>query len=1032
MLRSLVAILFFSSAIARAQCTNMDFELMSAGSYTSSNAVTGWSISSQSYTSCTSTAWAGGSSEFSIVTTPIINEPFLGILQNSPLGGTVVAKLNDYSADSHCTRLTRTLSVTSFTNSLLQIAFACGFQSGSHSCCQQAHGEIAVRSASGSLVACIPLVVSGGSLCTSSYLTYTTDYSGNWSNWQVKYYDLFPYVGSYVVLEVTVSDCTAGDHYGSLYFDAKCLTSSWCSFCPAPQQPVIKHSMCPGSTAATLSGPLGYATYSWVTPSGYPISSSQSTLASISITNALPGNVYTVSVTSASGCTFTIVDTLQYTQISIIGIGSTSTCPNGASGSTTVVPTGSGDPYVYSWVNSSNSVVATASLAQNLGAGVYSVTVSSAPGCGTAVATVTVNVSPALFTTIIKPFCAGQPSYLGNPGTNHAWYTGSTVISSATTSTYTVTNPCNNCFIVHSFNSPQGCRDSIRYHFAQVAPGTVAVGFVKPICSGASNGTAVISMTMSNGSMPGFNSFIVTSTGTIPAYSSSVSLASYNSYSVNGLSAGVYSVYAHDGNCGYGKTFTVQTFLFDYTVSPVSATVCSGGYRPLSITFTTPPSATQYSYSWTPTSWMPGNNGSFQSTIISPTISAGTTSNIIYTVVVTPSYVTCPLTKTLSITIINPTVGIAPIPPLCQYSPAYTVQPTTPGGYYTYVGSYTGVPGISWNGVITPSISTIGLNTFNYNVTINGCGRTATGSYSVMPAPPFTVSGDQLICKGDTTLLSASGVDTYTWSTGSNAPNILIIPQISTVVSVSGGLIGYACTKTVSIPITVISPTISITGNTAICKGSAVSLTASGASSYTWAYFATGPAVSFVPSSNSTLTVIGKEPQLGCISSKTIGVKVVDKPELFVIGNTTICKGSTLSLVAGGAEECEWGMQSGCVFTATPLQTTQYLLTGTNGGFCKSTKTIVVKLDPCTSLDETPLPTFKFYPNPTNGDFFIDCNIEGQIMIFDVSGRLIVEKELLAGKNLVKLEECPAGIYGITVVSGKLSFHDKLVVLRSH
>src|SRR3954468_5946041 len=65
---------------------NADFESTPVGAYTGSNSVSGWTLSSQSLTSCSgSTVWTPGASEFSIVNAPIFGVPNLGNLPASPL-----------------------------------------------------------------------------------------------------------------------------------------------------------------------------------------------------------------------------------------------------------------------------------------------------------------------------------------------------------------------------------------------------------------------------------------------------------------------------------------------------------------------------------------------------------------------------------------------------------------------------------------------------------------------------------------------------------------------------------------------------------------------------------------------------------------------------------------------------------------------------------------------------------------------------------------------------------------------------------
>ncbi|MES2681584.1 MAG: T9SS type A sorting domain-containing protein [Bacteroidota bacterium] len=70
---------------------------------------------------------------------------------------------------------------------------------------------------------------------------------------------------------------------------------------------------------------------------------------------------------------------------------------------------------------------------------------------------------------------------------------------------------------------------------------------------------------------------------------------------------------------------------------------------------------------------------------------------------------------------------------------------------------------------------------------INNCMGTASVSISVLPAPPLSLTGSSvLLCVGESTTLTASGAQTYSWSTGSVSNTVQISPFVSTTYSVTG------------------------------------------------------------------------------------------------------------------------------------------------------------------------------------------------------------------------------------------------------
>jgi sugar lactone lactonase YvrE len=103
-------------------------------------------------------------------------------------------------------------------------------------------------------------------------------------------------------------------------------------------------------------------------------------------------------------------------------------------------------------------------------------------------------------------------------------------------------------------------------------------------------------------------------------------------------------------------------------------------------------------------------------------------------------------------------------------------------------------------------------------------------------ASPITVnaSGNTSICGGNSTVLMGSGATSYAWSSSlgpMTGSSVVTTPTITTTYTVLGSTLG--CDASASITVTV-NPVIGIAGPSTICVGSSASLSASGASSYTW------------------------------------------------------------------------------------------------------------------------------------------------------------------------------------------------------
>ncbi|MEZ4982745.1 MAG: hypothetical protein R2769_14400 [Saprospiraceae bacterium] len=88
----------------------------------------------------------------------------------------------------------------------------------------------------------------------------------------------------------------------------------------------------------------------------------------------------------------------------------------------------------------------------------------------------------------------------------------------------------------------------------------------------------------------------------------------------------------------------------------------------------------------------------------------------------------------------------------------------------------------------------------------------------------------------------------------------------------------------------------------------------------------------------------------GCINFDTLSFRFVDQPELETQGFIQACIGEDISLLVEGAETYEWSPPTGLSCTTcpdpvfTPTENTVYTVTGTNGGICVDTETVLVEI----------------------------------------------------------------------------------------
>jgi VCBS repeat-containing protein len=130
-----------------------------------------------------------------------------------------------------------------------------------------------------------------------------------------------------------------------------------------------------------------------------------------------------------------------------------------------------------------------------------------------------------------------------------------------------------------------------------------------------------------------------------------------------------------------------------------------------------------------------------------------------------------------------------------------------------------------------------------------------------------------------------------------------------------------------------------------VCAGGSVTLTGSGASTYTWDNNVIN-AVSFVPTATTTYMVTGTDSN-GCTNTATITVTVNPLP--IVTANSSaasVCAGAGVTLTGGGASTYTWNNNVIDAISFVPTATTTYMVTGTDSNGCVNTATTTVIVNP--------------------------------------------------------------------------------------
>ncbi|MGV3610626.1 MAG: PKD domain-containing protein [Fluviicola sp.] len=286
----------------------------------------------------------------------------------------------------------------------------------------------------------------------------------------------------------------------------------------------------------------------------------------------------------------------------------------------------------------------------------------------------------------------------------------------------------------------------------------------------------------------------------------------------------------------------------------------------------------------------------------------------------------------------------------------------------TYAWTFTGGSPTSASTLVPGTVNYPASGTFPISLAVtNACGTTtANTSVIIRPIPPvLNPQVNSPVCAGGTANFTsdASPSTTYSWSGPnsftSNQQNFTLTNVTAaqagtyTVFGTLAGCPGPSSSVTLVVnPIPVISVT---PPNATICNGQSVSLTASGATNYTWSP-ATGLSATNVatvtanPTATQTYTVVGSNGT--CSGSTTVTITVNPLPIVNAGPNTTLCNQPipfTLTPTPAGGTWTGSNVTSGGVFTPNGTGTFPLVYSFTNGNGCTNTDTVLV-----TVVDPTP------------------------------------------------------------------------------
>jgi len=786
--------------------------------------------------------------------------------------------------------------------------------------------------------------------------------------------------------------------------------------------------VCSGqSVVLTASGAI---TYTWSANAG------SATTSTVSVS---PGSttIYTVTGDNA-GCVGT--ETIS------VSVGTTPTLTTTAtptvicSGQSTVLSSSGATTYTWS-ANAGSATTATVSVSP-ISSDTYTVTGDNGGCISTQTISVIVNTAPTLtITATPAAICNGQSTILTGSGASS--YTWSANAGSANTSTvsvspgasdsYTLTGDNGGCvstqvIAVTVNNGPTAADSALANAACGQANGSYTINSVvggspnyqvnfngtgfTPIGSfpysvpnlGASIYSVVIqdnngctyttSITINNsggitqvdssmGSAscnPNNNGYIVLNsvTGGTGPYQVSVNGGAFSSIvsfpdSIKNLTAGTYTVVVQDNaGCLHTSLITVGTIGAITQVNTTSQNaICnppnSGVIELSSITGGTGP-------------YQVSVNGGAFSTIASFPDSLKNLTAGSYTVVIQDA-MGCTNTSVINVGSQNgPTAATsATVNDTCNNNVGMLTVSNVNGGTPSYQYSINGGP-------LQSSTTFIGLASGVYTVTVqdnNGCTYQFTDSVGLTTAPSATVTalGPTTFCQGGSVILLSSSASGNTWSNTATTQTISVNSSgtYSVSVTISGCTVA---SNTIDVTVNP-TPTISVNSST-ICSGTSTTLTANGASTYTWSpatglSSTNGSSVTANPGATTAYTISATDAN-GCPGTGTATVIVDPTPPAPLLNPDSLfyCLYQTvppLTDTTMSGTNLTWydanmnPLPGAPTPSTTILGTTTYYATQSTGLCASAAAPLVVVV--------VPGPDATFVTNPSVGDI-----LPGQTVVF--------------------------------------------------
>jgi PKD repeat protein len=381
-----------------------------------------------------------------------------------------------------------------------------------------------------------------------------------------------------------------------------------------------------------------------------------------------------------------------------------------------------------------------------------------------------------------------------------------------------------------------------------------------------------------------------------------------------------------------------------------------------------------------------------------------------------------------------PSLTVASSTSVCAGSSLFFNNLST--GAYSYSWNFQG-GSIATSTITSPTVTytTPGIYTALLSA-LNGPGTaTLAKTITVVANPTITItpSANGPVCACTTDTLTATGANTYTWNAGAQGSTIAVQPAQTTSYSLTGTDNGCPSSQSTTITVAGASLALSIQAgpSNTLCIGKTATITANGATNYTWSTGATGNTIVVTPLVNSVYSYTGTAGV--CSGNRSLSITVASLPTSAINASNSdcaVCTGSMNVVTNGGTGPYTYSVSNTtCTgVTCSSLCQGNYTIQTNDVLGCKSENTFTI--DCVTGIEESVdfERSISLFPNPATEEVKVTRMGTFGFEVYNQLGQLVHRESKIAERSNLSVNELARGIYLVKVHSENGIFIRKLLL----